>query len=41
MLSLYSFKELEKMDMALTKMKINSVSTGIYGRILLHLTKIK
>ena len=37
LLSQYSFKELEKRNLALTKLFINHVSTGIYGRMLLHL----
>ena len=41
LLSAYSFKELEKLNMALTKLWIKSVSTGVYGRTLLHLTRNK
>jgi hypothetical protein len=37
----YSFRELEKRNLALTKMRINSVSTGVYGRILLHLSRFE
>lgn len=37
----YSFRELEKRNLALTKMRINSVSTGVFGRILLHLSRIE
>jgi len=39
MLSDFSFKELEKRNLAITKLHITQVSTGIYGRILLHLTR--
>lgn len=39
LLSAYSFKELEKLNLALTKLWIKSVSTGVYGRTLLHLTR--
>jgi hypothetical protein len=39
LLSEFSFKELEKRNMAITKLMIKHVSTGIYGRILLHLTR--
>jgi len=34
-----SFKELEKRNLALTKLFIDHVSTGIYGRVLLHLRR--
>lgn len=40
MLEEFSFKELEKRNMALTKLYVSHVSTGIYGRILLHLERI-
>ena len=39
LLSAYSFKELEKLNLALTKLWIKSVSTGVYGRTLLKLTR--
>lgn len=39
LLSEFSFKELEKRNLALTKLFIKHVSTGIYGRILLHLNR--
>lgn len=39
LLSQYSFKDLERRNLALTKMTIEHVSTGVYGRILLHLTR--
>jgi hypothetical protein len=41
LLSNYSFKELEKFNRALTKLFIKSVGTGVYGRVLLHLTRAK
>ena len=41
LLTEYSFKELEKRNMAITKLMIKEVSTGIYGRILLHLNRQK
>ena len=41
LLSDYSFKELEKRNKAITKLTIKEVSTGIYGRILLHLNRQK
>lgn len=40
LLSQYSLKELERRNVAITKLKINSVSTGVYGRILLHLSRL-
>ena len=39
LLSHYSFKELEKRNMAVTKLFIKSVSTGVYGRFLVHLNR--
>ena len=40
MLEEFSFKELEKRHMALTKLHVKRISTGIYGRTLLHLERI-
>ena len=40
MLEEFSFKELEKRNMALTKLYVKQVSTGIYGRVLLHLERV-
>jgi len=40
MLEEFSFKELEKRNMALTKLYVKHVSTGIYGRVLLHLERV-
>lgn len=39
LLSEFSLKELEKRSMAITKLFIKHVSTGIYGRVLLHLQR--
>ena len=41
LLSEFSFKDLEKRNMAITKLMIKEVSTGIYGRVLLHLSRQK
>ena len=38
-LSLYSFRELEKRNLAITKLFVKHVATGVYGRVLLHLTR--
>ena len=38
-LTQYSFRELEKRNKAITKLFIKHVATGVYGRILLHLTR--
>ena len=38
-LSQYSFRELEKRNLAITKLFIKHVATGVYGRVLLHLTR--
>lgn len=32
-------KELEKLNMAITKLFVKSVSTGVYGRVLVHLER--
>jgi hypothetical protein len=34
LLKTYSFKELEKRSLAITKLFVKSVSTGVYGRVL-------
>jgi len=34
-----SFKELEKLKMAITELYVKSVSTGLYGRVLVHLER--
>lgn len=39
MLAQFSFKELEKRNMAITKLFIDHISTGVYGRTLLHLKR--
>jgi len=39
MLTKYSFKELARMDLALVKLQFSSVSSGIFGRQLLHLQR--
>ena len=39
MLAQFSFKELEKRNLAITKLFIDHISTGVYGRTLLHLKK--
>ncbi|CDW76925.1 dna-binding protein smubp-2 [Stylonychia lemnae] len=39
LLSKFSLKELEKRNLAITKLSIKDVSTGIYGKILLHLSR--
>lgn len=39
LISAYSFKELERFNLALTKLFIKTVSTGVYGRVLMHLTR--
>ena len=36
----YSFKELEKRNLAITKLFVKQVSTGVYGRILVHLHRL-
>lgn len=38
-LSEYSFKELEKRNLAITKLFTKKVSTGVYGRVLLTCTR--
>jgi len=38
-LSQYSFRELEKRNMAITKLFIKHIATGVYGRVLLHLCR--
>lgn len=37
LLAKYSFKELEKRSLAITKLFVKHVSTGVYGRVLVHL----
>jgi kynureninase len=37
LLQKYSFKELEKRSLAITKLFVRHVSTGVYGRVLVHL----
>ena len=39
LLTEFSFKELEKRNLAITKLMVKQVSTGIYGRVLLHLNR--
>ena len=39
LISAYSFKELERFNLALTTLFIKTVSTGVYGRVLMHLTR--
>ena len=39
LLNEFSFKELEKRNLAITKLMVKQVSTGIYGRVLLHLNR--
>jgi hypothetical protein len=39
LLAKFSFKELEKLNLAITKLYVKSVSTGVYGRVLLHLER--
>ena len=39
LLSKFSFKELERQNLAITKLFVKSVSTGVYGRHLLHLER--
>ena len=34
LLTKYSFKELEKRNLAITKLFVKQVSTGVYGRVL-------
>jgi len=34
LLSKYNFKELEKRNLAITKLYIKQVSTGVYGRVM-------
>lgn len=41
LLSKYSLKELEKRDLAITKLFIKEISTGIYGKILVTLERAK
>lgn len=41
LLSRYSLKELEKRDLAITKLFIKEISTGIYGKILVTLERAK
>ena len=36
----YSFRELEKRNLAITKLFVKHVATGVYGRVLLHLTRV-
>ena len=38
-LAQFSFRELEKRNLAITKLFIRHVATGVYGRILLHLVR--
>ena len=38
-LAQYSFRELEKRNLAITKLFVKHVATGVYGRVLLHLTR--
>lgn len=40
-LSRYSLKQLEKRDLAITKLFIKEISTGIYGKILVTLERAK
>ena len=37
LLTKYSFKELEKRNLAITKLFVKQVSTGVYGRVLVQL----
>jgi hypothetical protein len=39
LLSRFSVKELEKRDLAITKLWVKEVSTGIYGKILVSLER--
>ena len=39
LLSKFSVKELEKRDLAITKLWVREVSTGIYGKILVSLER--
>jgi len=41
MLTNFSFKELEKRNLAITKLFIKHVSTGVYGRVLVHFNRQK
>lgn len=37
LLQKYNFKQLEQRNLAITKLFVKSVSTGVYGRVLVHL----
>ena len=39
LLSKYSFKELEKRNLALCKLEFKMISTGVFGRFLVHLVR--
>jgi hypothetical protein len=41
LISNYSFKELEKRNFAITKLFIRNVSSGVYGRVLVHFNRQK
>jgi hypothetical protein len=41
LLSNFSFKELEKRNLAITKLFIRHVGTGVYGRVLVHFNRQK
>lgn len=38
-LAQYSFRELEKRNLAITKLFVEDVATGVYGRVLLRLKR--
>ena len=38
-LAQFSFRELEKRNLAITKLFVKHVATGVYGRVLLHMTR--
>ena len=39
LLAKFSYKELERRNLAITKLYIKEVSTGVYGRVLVTLTR--
>jgi hypothetical protein len=39
LLTRFSFKELEQRNLAITKLYIKEISTGVYGRVLVHLSR--
>jgi len=41
LLTNFSFKELEKRNLAITKLFIRHVGTGVYGRVLVHFNRQK